>query len=800
MAESKTERREAWKQRATESAAALSKAKATVTLRGKRSIPTTALTPSEIRVAAFRAEYPERVVVDPVTGKHTRIDTRTGAATVISRAPSEISDISLQGFKATDERLTQQAQRLAAERERAAAGAVRVAEARARPPDTTTMGPTPYRGIEYVPSPYKPGTRPEDVEYGERPTFEQPQITDIHEVIGSIIDVSASRFKTGTAITEGKEVDIDVVKAEEPEKYVTRNIHDFITEKTSAYRMSLESAETQQAIRTAIYKTPFVPAIPEPYEKWAPERLITGVLRTPASVADILAMLPVGAEHMIRTKGEVYKDLPLAAGVVAGGMKHEAMTDPLTFAGEMVGLPLFTKYVPTPSVPSTIKTKVPLDLLFKERLKPPTGLTAEQVLKFEAGAELATTFKHVEPPIMEPLKFADIKTLRGKSPEIVEAWIRAHPEQKTVIAGSTAARAQFRGARRPGDVDLYVKDVTKAGEELYTSLSRELPSGETKLTRQPEHGAAIVEIKDPVTGLYHHAVDIHQIPPAGSKLRFGMETQAPVKIEGIRYVRAGELVQRKAESILQKQRAGKIGPKSHRGKDISDFISFTEELIAKRQKDAETSILFKGKKIKKAEALEEQLGIYKMYSTPSYELMADTMAWYSKLGLPTKVGISAVGVGVTGLYKKEAYPKEDKVKTTPYVPPGVSDRKTPAPPYVPTTIPDIQRAHYIPPVIQDTKTPPYLPPDVPDKKPYPYLPPEVPELLPTPPPPKRLRHDLDKKPKKPVGRVQKETPGYAWQLANPIASLGQLLGGRTAPRSTRTAPRSKRTKKTTKRK
>ena len=788
MTETKAERRESWKQRTTESATALKKAGATVSRSGKRSIPLSAQTAAEIRVSAWRAETPERVVVDPVTGKHTRIDTRTGAATVISRAPGDISDISLQGFKVTDERQSQQSQRLAAERERAAASAAIVAEARSRPPDTTTIGPTPYRGTEYVPSPYQPGTHPEDVEYGDRPKFDQPQITDIHEVIGSRIDVSASRFKSGIAIAEGKDVDVGVAKVEEPEKYVTRNIHDFITEKTSEYRRELESERTQQAIRSGIYGTPFIPAAPEQFKKFAPERLVTGLASGLAMFPDIAASVALGTEHAIRTEGEVYKELPVAAGVMVGGMKQEAVKDPLKFIGEMAAMPLFTKYAPMPSVPSTIKTKVPVDLLFKERLTPPKGLTAEQTLKFEAGAEIATTFKHVEPPIMESLKFADIKALRGKSPEIVEAWIRAHPEQETVIAGSTAARAQFRGARKPGDVDLYVKDVTKAGEELYTSLSRELPPGETKLTRQRQHGAAIVEIKDPATGLYHHAVDIHQIPPAGSQLRYGMKTQDPVNIAGLRYVRAGELVQRKAESILQKQGVGKIGPKSHRGKDVADFISFTEELIAKRQKEASTASLFKGKKTKKAEALEEQLGVYKMYSTPSYELMVDTMAWYSKLGLPTKVGISTIGVGVTATYQKEAYAKKKKVVPTPYVAPRVSGGD----PYV---VPPPPPSEYVPPPPPSEYVPPppsqYVPPPPPG-----YVPPPPSEYVPTPPQERKtFRLDLDKKPKKPVGRVQKETPGYAWQLANPIATLEQLLGGRTAPRSTRTAPRKKTTKK-----
>lgn len=76
MAETKAERTAAWKKRTTETATALRKAKATYTPgTGKRTIPLSAVTPAQIRVAEWRRQNPIRTIVD-VSGKHTRVDTR----------------------------------------------------------------------------------------------------------------------------------------------------------------------------------------------------------------------------------------------------------------------------------------------------------------------------------------------------------------------------------------------------------------------------------------------------------------------------------------------------------------------------------------------------------------------------------------------------------------------------------------------------------------------------------------------------------------------------------------------------
>ena len=866
MAETRTERRESWKQRTSKTAAALKSAGATYTPsksggRGSRSVPLSATTvePGETKSKivseygagkrgaelsaavsgptppgvtssrigdsnVFKITHKDKVSYAYVTGegdvRYTeslhRAHAHEGFRTDYEPTHRELALGAMTSFQHkvdTSGRLPDKYVKAGVE----AGTLVKVDDA---PPGIKSsaffMG-IPAGGARvdtYVPSPYRPGTQPEDVEYGKRPKFDQPQI---HDIIWQKTQEMGNIFSSGFSMGMG-EVPTTEDKTHAPVKpdkeYVTKGFYDLMAEKGEDYRRFLTSTHGVK-IGEAVYGINIEeqikdivgtglsrlqgggPTLDDVYSETFGKMAVGFVKETPVMALETIGLIPPAFEIAIRSPFQLIGAIPYTSGLMAGGMVSQFKEEPFETTGGFIGMLALGKGGKVGGrVYTSVKTKVPGDLFYTQKLKPPAGLTQEQLLKFEAGAEIATKLKHADAPLTDPLMFADVKALRGKSPEIVESWIKAHPEQKPTIAGSTAAKAQFERGRTPGDLDLYVKDAMKAGDELYALLSKDAPRGEVRLLKQKKYESTIVEIKDPVTGTYHHGVDIHTIVPAGSSLRFGMKTQAPVKIKDVRYVRAGELVQRKAESILQKQAGGKIGPQKHRKKDIADFISFTEEFITKQKKQAETSVFLKGRKKKKAEALEEHLEIYKMYSTPSYELMADTMAWYRKQGFPTKLGISAAVVGVTGAYPKEGYPKEGRVKTAPYVAPRVSDRKTPVPPYIHPRITDTKQTGYVPPKTPDTKTYPYVPPRIPDTKTYPYPVQEVPELPPTPPQTKIGRLNLEKKQKEQAGRVRKETPGYAWQLANPIATLEQLLGGR---RTKKPRTKTKKTKRRSKR-
>ena len=714
MAETKAERRAAWKKTTTAHAAALKKAGATVTRGGKRTVPLTAKTPAEIRVAAFRAEHPERVVVDPVTGKHTRIDTRTGAATVISKAPGEAMDISIQDVRTIGARDV-------AERERAAASAAMVAEARARPPGVTepTYAPTPVVTDEYVPSPYIPGTLPEDVDYGD-PELRirmEPQITDIHETIGGIIDVSAKKFKEGVSIGEGKEVKADITSVKDPKKYVTRDIFDFITEKTEDYRRAIESAEAQSAIRAGIKAPTFLLPTPEIKEDAPIVRYVTGALQAPAMLPDIAASLLLGAEHAIRTKGEVYKELPLAAGVMIGGMKREVIEDPFRFAGEMTALPIISKLLPT------VKVK-PVEPTVKVKIKPsydPIGFPAE----FGKGKPVRKYIKKIPEELKTFLKaeeaVVELKKLRKKQ--------KADP----------TAKLKEKWAKREKELETLAKEggytVTKEGQVLISKVKQE--------------PTVVSLIKDPWL------------------------EQFKMKPEEIVYTKM------------------KVYPKVEVGKKVDVYIAKPTEVVkvfepfkkeVSPQKLFErTQVVQSLKELQRLKSLQEPITVVK--AKPAVKAKAQTKSLQeqrSALVVLLKTAetqsqreelrsiIASIDTQISSV-SSTALVIQAPVITVDGIPPMPKPSK-----------------YIIPPIPTVDEVPP---------KPYQYVPPPIPMMEEIPPMPKMIPTPKPKEPKKVVGRVIKETPGYAWQLANPIASLEQLLGvQKTTKRKATRKKSSKRTK------
>lgn len=591
-------------------------------------------------------------------------------------------------------------------------------------------------------------------------------------------------IKSGLKISEGKEVQDKIDVAKSKEKYITRGIFDLITEKTADYRRFIELEKSQKILAGVVAAPTFFVRRTTISKEEPVMRLTTGVLQAPAMLPEIAASVALGTEHAIKTKGRVFKDLPVAAGVMLGGMKYEATVDPFRFAGEMVGMPLVVKAIPTARIPTIIKA---------ERLKAPRGLVPEQAMKFKAGAELAVELKTAKPPKMEPLTFTEVKALPGETGRIVETWIREHPRQQPVIGGSTAAKVYFEKARTPGDIDIYVKKVERAGEEIHALLAKEIPKTELRLKYQPKFKAATISTKDPLTGEWHHAVDIHQTEISGALLRYGMETQKPIKIGGIYYIKAGELLQRKAESILQKQEAGKIGPQAHRRKDIPDFESFVTEMLEVRKGEVEKSLLFKGRKAKKVKVLEEEFETYQMYSDYGYHVAKETARWYEKLTTKQKLGLGLAGIGIKPYeYPKRKHPRLPGLTPLPYIP-KAEERKIPH--LYPDITPDKSKPYVVPDIPEDKTLGPYPELKTPDEVPYPYLdtprdksmPYVVPDyplpihpilILPPEMPPVKPKPKLKDKEKLKYKKGMPEVGSYAWHLANPIATLEEMMGGR----------------------
>ncbi len=259
-------------------------------------------------------------------------------------------------------------------------------------------------------------------------------------------------------------------------------------------------------------------------------------------------------------------------------------------------------------IPSKIKTTLPT----QSTIKVPSGLLPKQAIKFKAGAEVAFKLGEEKPPIMKPLDFTEVKALGGFGKE-VEAWVRSSPEQKPVIGGSAAARTQFKYARLPGDIDIDVVNPIKAAQTLYPKAQKYFGPKDVSLDINKEFGQATISIKG------QHGVQFIQKPANVLEVDIGQHTKlpfsskSPIEIGGIKYKAAGELFQRKADSILRTQ-GNTIGPRPHRMKDIADFKKMSDEWIDVKKTQADKSWLLKGYKLKQAQNIEKNLGVYKMYS------------------------------------------------------------------------------------------------------------------------------------------------------------------------------------------
>lgn len=811
MAETKAEQISSWKQRTSESAAALKKAGATVyhpsTGKSGRTIPTSAQTPSEIRVAAWRAEHPDRVVVDPVTGKHTRIDTRTGTATTISGKPTtlinqmymgpgtgpgisvsptithaqrvmdqevgqRIADIQQQQF---EERLRSPIQTgIGSPLYKVAEPVVKEYEAGISTKPTTTDQPP-----EYVPTPYIPGTLPEDVKYGERPKFDQPQI---HDIIGMKLR------ELDTYLGE-KRVGLDTA--------VSPHMPDI-------------SSLTFAKIASLTRYTPFGVHTSIPDMPYTPEEVVAGKMlheqygefkETP-----VTTVLDIGTEAAML----------LGGGYVLGG---------LTKVG-ILGARYATRYGARKAV-----TKIPDTEVGKIIQKAVMG--TEQLIEPAAGAgfgylaikDIATTPKEELPHKLYeytlgfagaakgyrvPERMIDIFRVKGRkeiSPEtIIEPQVLTGAEPFPFVRkGETVPEliTRFKGP------EYKLPTETPGAPQVWHATSKPFP-------KEVIVEGGTVRPSD-LPGLYvapsvsPHFLRTGQIKTKDTKLSsferlFGSSESLTPTLLGVEVPGIGRIpknlrqsfgaskeyvsYQKKADAIITrdvelaqfgkgKVEAEAVVPPTSKlirvGTDyyirIGDRKIPIDKYIAEMHIKGEKKVVLEGK----------TEPIPRATPDPYYYLPKST-----KRG-PYYRGDTKPSTGLKDTASEVTAPISEYVPTIPreYMPVGVSDR-VPAPRSdVPISIRD-----YVPSPPSESIAP-YVPeyrPPPPKESVIPYIPEDAP-----PPTITKLKKGPDEK----MVFVRKDRlmPGYAWQLANPIATLEQLLGGRTAPRSTRTALRKKTTKK-----
>ena len=362
-----------------------------------------------------------------------------------------------------------------------------------------------------------------------------------------------------------------------------------------------------------------------------------------------------GREMFVRDATTVAQMSQYGIGIMAGGMAEGFRNRPIQTAGEMTGQMLvfggigrggrypIKRVMGNKGKPLITQNFIPQKPFVE--MKTPEGLIPGKKIKFESGAEVATALEKVKSPIKEPLDFTQIKSLPGDKGLKIESWIRSHPEQQPVVGGSTAAKTQFRLARKPGDIDLNVQNVKASGTDIYNTMFKDMGTEKARSRYELKHDRYLIQTK--TEGKWHDAVDIHPTVPKGSSLRFGFKTQNPIEIGGIKYKPAGELIQRKAESVLLPQKGGTIGPRSFRMKDVGDFEKYALDALKSQREQVQNVLFFKGYRQKKVGHIESKLSEYKFHSYfgPDIYMVRGAAKAYADLPFSTKVPMSFVAAG-----------------------------------------------------------------------------------------------------------------------------------------------------------
>jgi len=350
-----------------------------------------------------------------------------------------------------------------------------------------------------------------------------------------------------------------------------------------------------------------------------------------------------------------------------------------------------------------------------------------EYIRFEQALKVGRILEGVKSHKMKPLDFAkDIIQMDKTTADQFLSYYAAH---KGVVGGSAASYTQIVGARPPRDVDYFMQRFLRSTDPLVKSAKRILP---TK-TKAGEHLIDIHGEEMYKPGLYH---------------RFGFVSKRPVKIEGIKYFKAGE-------QLFRKGVASVVEEVEYRWfKDIPDFVTHAKSLIGTLKE--KTWNPFAQMKAAKAETV---LDIFLHPSkSPSYGKPLSSIGKFFKtttkpvepIAVTSPFGVTdylypksaypsyGVGVAVAGYYPSTQQPYDvppigmyEAAPIDRYVSPPVVEGypQSYKPPKLPLLYPPSK-----PPSYPLYKPPPKAPPYKPSKLP-PYKPPKIPPLYPPSKPP-----------------------------------------------------------------
>jgi len=218
--------------------------------------------------------------------------------------------------------------------------------------------------------------------------------------------------------------------------------------------------------------------------------------------------------------------------------------------------------------------------------------TPDEALKLKYGVDVMSKTYNVKSRYIQREFIKDTKTL---SPKGVQEVIRFTKGEKGQLYGSFPARQQMpiTHSRVPGDIDVFInkgQGYTVAQTQKLASRLRK--AGET--VRVSKSTPTLIETK--VGGKWHHAVDIHSAdmgatdvlsPSYAANKAYGFPlNQKSLKIEGVRVMPLSEQGVRKGASAftIKPEKGGLVlTPKAHRMKDVADFFTVQETLLASKK-------------------------------------------------------------------------------------------------------------------------------------------------------------------------------------------------------------------------
>jgi len=203
------------------------------------------------------------------------------------------------------------------------------------------------------------------------------------------------------------------------------------------------------------------------------------------------------------------------------------------------------------------------------------ALTKPKKKRKQAASTIVKTLHGETTVVAKPLSKVDIKNIPNVAEPAIKNWIGKQKQHE--VYGSGAMATHSIHARRPADLDLVISNPRGAA----TALSNILRKHEikTKIVGNPEWGSYVVQICK--NGEWVDALDIHPIKGHRGRYEFYGSSKAPLNKRGINIQRASDQLLRKANSITQRNKEGRMGAAPHRElKDTQDFIQTAEVLVA----------------------------------------------------------------------------------------------------------------------------------------------------------------------------------------------------------------------------